>query len=289
MRNSKVIGSLILISLIFISVVLFQQLISINSPKPLEMGRVDYIKITVIVDNNLNVSLHSPWGLSLFIETKNVSILFDAGPSPIALKENSITLGINLSIACDLAVVSHEHGDHIDGFSHVATTNPNLTVCIPENMTQSSEEQIRNLGFNVKKYQNTAVIFPGIAIIGQLNGPPYEQALAVNVKNYGLVVIVGCSHPGVENIVAKAVKELDAYDPYLVIGGFHLATASERTISNTVESLLKLGVQKIYPIHCSGDDIRDFTIINYPDYYGDARVGSQLFLNGTLNPYDNQK
>jgi len=287
MRNSKIIGSLILISVIFVSVVLFQQLVSINSPKPLEMGHVDYIKLTVLVDNNSNVSLHSPWGLSVFIETKNVSILFDAGPSPIALKENSITLGINLSVTCDLAVVSHEHGDHIDGFSYIATTNPNLTVCIPENMTQSSEERITNLGFDVKKYQATTVIFPGIAIIGQLNGPPYEQALAVNVKNFGLVVVVGCSHPGVENIVTKAVKELDAYDPYLVIGGFHLATASERTISNTVESLLKLGLQKIYPIHCSGDDIRDFILFNYPDYFGDARVGSQLYLNGTSNTSDN--
>ena len=280
MKNSKIIGSLIIISVIIASFIVIQQL-GRNTLNPLEMGQVTHIKITVLVDNYPAASLLSPWGVSMLIETDNVSILFDTGPNPIALEENAATLDINLSTMCDLAVVSHEHWDHIGGFSHIATTNPNLTVCIPMNMTQSSVDQIENLGFEVKKYQNTTVLFPGIAIVGQLNGPPFEQALAVNVQNIGLVLIVGCSHPGVENILAKAVRELDANDPYLVIGGFHLGSASESIITNTVESLIKLGVQEIYPIHCSGDNIRDFLLFNYPDYYGDARVGFQLILNGT--------
>ncbi|MFX1515610.1 MAG: MBL fold metallo-hydrolase [Promethearchaeota archaeon] len=282
MKNSKIIGSLIIISVIIASAILILQL-GRPTPKPLEMGQVTRVRITVLVDNNPAASLSSPWGVSMFIETDNVSILFDAGPSPRALEENAATLGINLSIMCDLAVLSHEHSDHIDGFSHVAVTNPHMTVCIPANMTQSSTDHLINLGLNVKKYQETTVLYPGVAIIGQLNGPPFEQALAVNVQNIGLVLIVGCSHPGVENILAKAVRELDANDPYLVIGGFHLGSASESVISNTVESLIKLGVQKIYPIHCSGDRIRDYLLINYPDYYGDGQVGFQLFLNGSSN------
>lgn len=281
MKNSKIIGSLIIISVIIASFILIQQL-GKNNPKSLEMGQVTQVKITVLVDNNPAASLSSPWGVSMFIETDNVSVLFDAGPNPRALEENAETLGINLSTMCDLAVLSHEHWDHIDGFSHVASTNPHMTVCIPANMTQSSIDQLMNLGFDVKKYQDTAVLYPGIAIVGQLNGPPFEQALAINVQNIGLVLIVGCSHPGVENILAKAVRELDANDPYLVIGGFHLGSASESVISNTVESLIKMGVQKIYPIHCSGDRIRDFLLINHPDYYGDGRVGFQLYLNETL-------
>ncbi|RLF13813.1 MAG: hypothetical protein DRJ66_07160, partial [Thermoprotei archaeon] len=101
------------------------------------------------------------------------------------------------------------------------------------------------------------VIAKGVAVIGELYGPPYEQALAVNVKGRGLVIFVGCSHPGVDNIVKKAVSDLNE-KPYIVIGGFHLVGASEDRIASVANSLIKLGLKKIYPMHCSGDSIRGY-------------------------------
>ena len=145
-------------------------------------------------------------------------------------------------------------------------------------MDNQAFNDINQLDFDVIKINDTTIIQRGFAIIGELNGPPYEQALAVNVKDVGLVSFVGCSHPGVENLIEKATTDL-GIDTYMVIGGFHMVSASEQQISDTIESLLELGVKKIYPIHCSGDTIRQYMEQHYPQQYGQGNVGFQMTVN----------
>jgi 7,8-dihydropterin-6-yl-methyl-4-(beta-D-ribofuranosyl)aminobenzene 5'-phosphate synthase len=131
---------------------------------------------------------------------------------------------------------------------------------------------------NVIKINETTIIQRGFAIIGELYGPPYEQALAVNVKDVGLVTFVGCSHPGVDNIIEKATNDL-GIATYMVIGGFHMGAATEQQIDNTIENLIELGVKRIFPIHCSGDLIRQYMAVHYPQYYGQGNVGFQMTVN----------
>ncbi len=78
-----------------------------------------------------------------------------------------------------------------------------------------------------------------------------EISLAVNTGK-GLVVITGCSHPGVASIVNKAVTLTNIEKVYAVIGGFHLINASKQRIIQTIEKLKELGVEKIYTGHCTG-------------------------------------
>ena len=242
------------------------------------IGSVESVEINILVDNNPNSDLKSPWGISIYIRTQNLSILFDAGPDPNALKENSKELGIDLS-NLDLAVISHEHGDHIRGLEYISEVNKNLTVFIPAHMSESCKNWIKSLGFKVIEVKDTTLISEGIAIVGELYGPPYEQALAINVKNLGLIVLVGCSHPGVDKIVSKAEKEL-SQNPYAVIGGFHLSEASLNKIRDIAKALNKTGLKRIYPVHCSGEDFREFLRENYPEVYGDGKVGLKVFFSG---------
>ena len=242
------------------------------------IGSVESVEINILVDNNPNFDLKSPWGISIYVRTQNLSILFDAGPDSNALKENSKKLSIDLS-NLDLAVISHEHGDHIRGLEYISEVNKNLTIFVPAHMSESCKNWIKSLGFKVIEVKDTTLISEGIAIVGELYGPPYEQALAINVKKLGLIVLVGCSHPGVDKIVSKAEKEL-SQNPYAVIGGFHLSGASLNKIREVAEALIEIGLKRIYPIHCSGEGFRKFLEENYPEVYEDGRVGLKISFSG---------
>jgi len=250
-----------------------------------DFGSIEAVELTVLVDNYPNGTLQNPWGFSMLIETSNYTILFDTGSDPNALGNNSIALGKDLSTV-DYVVISHEHWDHTYGLEYVAEINPGVTVYIPSYMATMVKTEIINLSFNVVEIHPTTILSPGIAIIGELWGPPYEQALALNIANVGAVIIVGCSHPGVENHVERAVTALEV-DPYLVIGGFHMTAASESEIAATTTALIELGVEHIYPTHCCGDEIRDYISENYPNYYGEGCVGTHLVIDQSLATAEN--
>lgn len=78
-----------------------------------------------------------------------------------------------------------------------------------------------------------------------------EISLLVNTPG-GLVVITGCSHPGIVSIVKKAISTSGIEDVEAVVGGFHLTDASEKRIGQTVEDLISLNVRRIYTGHCTG-------------------------------------
>ena len=241
------------------------------------IGKCSNVTIYVLVDNHGYDGFLSPWGISLLIRVQDTLILFDAGPDPEALEVNSRLLGINLS-NLKFVVISQEHGDHWGGLRYVARVAPHIKVYVPAGMPSSVKSAIANLGFKVIEVHNTSVVNSCVAIIGELLGPPWEQALAINVEGLGLIVLVGCSHPGVDKIVAKAVKDL-GIKPYAVIGGFHLMGASRDEVEYIVKNLTKLGVKKVYPIHCSGDLIRKLMKSEYPEIYGDGHVGLVLIFN----------
>jgi len=239
------------------------------------VGSVKWLKLIIVVDNYPDGELKTAWGLSILVKTPKNTILFDTGPDPSILRENLKKLGVDPS-EIDFVVISHEHGDHINGLPYLAKVRPGLRVYVPK----GTAEKIRIRGLDIKEVDKTTKVAEGVAIIGWLYGPPAEEALAINVEGRGLVILVGCSHPGVVNIVAKAKTDL-GIKPYLVLGGFHMIGASESACKETIKRLIELGVEKIAPIHCSGDRIRSILEKEFPQNWLKCHIGSVIEVSAS--------
>jgi 7,8-dihydropterin-6-yl-methyl-4-(beta-D-ribofuranosyl)aminobenzene 5'-phosphate synthase len=101
-----------------------------------------------------------------------------------------------------------------------------------------------------------------------------EQSLIVKTEK-GLLVITGCAHPGIVQIVKKA-KEILKEDIYLVLGGFHLHSTSEKEIEKIVSQFQKMGVKKTAPCHCSGELCRKLFEDKYKKDFIRLGVGGKV-------------
>lgn len=81
---------------------------------------------------------------------------------------------------------------------------------------------------------------------------PDDMSLVINIKNNGLFVISGCSHAGIVNIVKHSTKVSQVKNIKAVVGGLHLIDAGGARIRKTVKGLKELGVERVYPGHCTG-------------------------------------
>lgn len=230
--------------------------------------------IVVLVDNNpYRQDLEKAWGLSVYVEVGGVRLLFDTGPDPMVLEANARRLDIDLS-KIDFVVISHAHGDHTGGLRLLTSIKPGITVYVPPDGSLVS--YVRSLGLKPVQVNNTVEVSRGIYVVKPLYGPPIEGALAIKTDK-GLVILVGCSHPGVVNIVEQATRDIGV-KPYIVLGGFHMSGASPQDVQKVVSQLVEMDVEKIYPLHCSGDNVRSYLADHYKDNYGGGGVGLEIII-----------
>jgi len=93
----------------------------------------------------------------------------------------------------------------------------------------------------------------------------------------GLVVVTGCAHPRLINILFK-VKDLFGDNFYAVLGGFHLAGFQKNEIEEVIEKLKMLGVKKIGPCHCTGENARKMFSDAYKKDFIEVGVGKEVVV-----------
>ncbi|CAN2041350.1 7, 8-dihydropterin-6-yl-methyl-4-(beta-D-ribofuranosyl)aminobenzene 5'-phosphate synthase [Candidatus Magnetomoraceae bacterium gMMP-15] len=166
------------------------------------------MKITIIYDNEAwDKNLKADWGFSCLIEIDDKTILFDTGAKSDILLDNMKKLNINPKMI-DEVVISHNHWDHIGGLSDFLKINP-ATVYLPYSCPEPYKAG------KVIKIKEPLKIHDNIFSTGELKN--IEQSIIIK-QDDDLVVIAGCSHPGVMEIFKSASK---IGRVSFLIGGLH--------------------------------------------------------------------
>jgi 7,8-dihydropterin-6-yl-methyl-4-(beta-D-ribofuranosyl)aminobenzene 5'-phosphate synthase len=158
------------------------------------------MKIMIVYDNEAEPPYKGDWGFACLIESKNYTMLFDTGANNSILLRNMEKINVMVE-NIQAVMLSHDHWDHTGGLPGLIAIRSDLPVYKP-----TFSETPRKL-------------FTGFYSTGTLKSWSgiLEQSLVCESAK-GVVVVTGCSHPGLENIIetAKIIGKI-----YAVIGGFH--------------------------------------------------------------------
>ena len=230
--------------------------------------------LTVGYDNNpYDERLETRWGFSCMVEGTEKTIIFDLGGDGSVLLRNKEKLNISPR-AIDIVVLSHIHGDHIGGLPTFLEKNPDVDVYMPISFPMRVKEQVKRVGARLVEVRGPIEICKDVYSTGELGGCLKEESLMVKTTK-GLVIITGCAHPGIVNIVKKA-KGILKTDINLVIGGFHLGGMSSQHIEEIVKEMKKEGVKNVAPCHCSSDLARKLFKEAYGENFILAGVGKRI-------------
>ncbi len=236
------------------------------------------VSIITIYDNyQVDPRLQTGWGFACLIKASGKNLLFDTGADSPTLLSNLEQLNIALE-EIDVVVLSHIHQDHVGGLPGLLERKGEVEVYIPSSFPNSIRETIESHGGKYFDISDSREIIEGIYSTGELGNIIKEQSLIINT-NKGLVIITGCAHPGVVNIIKKIKEIFAGKEIFLVLGGFHLLSASDSQLKQVVDDFEKLGVKKVAPSHCSGDETRELFKEVYQDNFIENGVGKTLTFN----------
>jgi ketosteroid isomerase-like protein len=145
----------------------------------------------------------------------------------------------------EVVVLSHEHYDHTGGLQALLDAGYRPTVYVPSNFGDLSKEYVRKQT-QLIEVTDAVEIFPGVRTTRPV-GSTVEQALVLESRE-GAVVITGCAHPGLVEMVRQA-KQVVPGKISLLAGGFHSPMVDDSMIAE----LRQLGVERVLPAHCTGD------------------------------------
>ncbi len=249
------------------------------------------MKITVLIENtSRDKRLIPEHGLSVYVETEAHRLLLDTGASP-AFLENAKNLGIDLG-GVDLVILSHGHYDHGGGILAFAERYPTVPIYLRENATERhcrpDGEKIKEIGLDRRigelpqlvrlkgnrKLDGELFLFTNVT--GRVLWPDgnrslkkeeqgqlvqddfsHEQYLIIK-ENDQEVLLSGCAHNGIINILEEAVR-LRGRQPDAVISGFH-TRKRQGYEKEDLQMLQKMGRRLreyrsiFYTGHCTGEE-----------------------------------
>src|SRR5215212_9210916 len=197
-------------------------------------------QITILYDAfGKSSAMEKDWGFAALIEYGGKRILFDTGDNPDILANNAQAKGVDLS-KLDFVVLSHRHGDHMGGMEYLLSVNPTVRIYAPKenfgvygfSLPSTFYRKDESLPPEQRYYdgappsvmkfgsawpraqfeliEKTTEIAPGIHLIALVSNKPTtlelrELSLAIDTAD-GIVLVVGCSHPGIDKIVEAAAS-----------------------------------------------------------------------------------
>ena len=274
-------------------------------------------RVTILYDAfGSRPELVADWGFAALVEYGGKRILFDTGNDGRIFERNVRALAVDLK-HLDFVVVSHRHGDHTGGLAYLLQQNPRVTIYAPRegfgvfgaSLPASFLRRDTTLPPRMRYYggrspkaiasgspwprahfvwvDSLTRVAPGIAIVSTVSQTPgtlelRELSLAIRTPD-GLVLVVGCSHPGIETIVAAAQSFGDHV--HLVFGGLHLVTTPDPEIERIAAALHdRWKIDFLAPGHCTGEPAFDVLSRVFGDRYVYAGLGTTVSLTEPVSP-----
>jgi len=268
-------------------------------------------RITILYDAfGKSSSLKKDWGFSAFVEYNGKRVLFDTGNNADVFAQNVKAMGIDLK-KLDFAVISHRHGDHTSGLSYLLSINPSVRIYAPKEafgvfgaaLPGTFYRKDESLPSYMRYYDGhppekmtfgtpwpranfiwidtLTEVAPGICLISTVSQTPgtlelRELSLAIKSPK-GVILGVGCSHPGVEKIL-EASTAIDKH-VHLVFGGLHLVTTPDPEITRLASALHdRWKIDRMAPGHCTGEPAFAVFQKAFGDQYVYAGLGSVIEL-----------
>lgn len=248
------------------------------------------LRIRILVDNHARVQGHlAQHGFSAFCEVGGTAILFDTGATGEVLTRNASAMGVDLSAVGDVAL-SHGHWDHGGGLVEALDSCESARAWIPAGAlmprwSRGSDGVPRDIALPAAvrnrlvrdrrrwtEIDGPTRLADGIWLTGPVAGVrpawthaglvrnpamdipddvPEEQALVFETAK-GLVVVAGCAHYGIPNLLAHLERMLPGSRVRTLVGGLHLEAAGAQELETISRAMADFGVDAVVPCHCSG-------------------------------------
>jgi 7,8-dihydropterin-6-yl-methyl-4-(beta-D-ribofuranosyl)aminobenzene 5'-phosphate synthase len=280
------------------------------------------VRITTLVENRPSPDdpqLVAEWGLSLCVDVDGRRFLVDTGASD-AFARNAVHLSIDIA-SIDAAILSHHHYDHGGGLRRFLELNDHAPVYL--GAAPAGDPIAKLFGF-VRKYvgldkallaahahrfrfvQERTEVLPGVFVLPRIGGRHprpsgnralflrqdgvlapddfrHEVVVAIRERD-ALVVLTGCSHNGLVNMVETVSAEFPGTPIKAVVGGFHLAALppfrgmaeSARAVADIGQSVLDHGIEITYTGHCTGRKAFNVLRSSMGDRVREIHTGSRL-------------
>lgn len=266
-------------------------------------------RITILYDAfGTSPRMRKDWGYSAFIEHGGKRILFDTGNNPEIFAQNVRAAGVDLA-TLDFVVISHRHLDHTAGLGYLLRVNPHVTIYAPKEafgvfgsaLPNTFYRTVDSLPAAMRYYDgrpadtltfgtawpaahfvlvdSTVTVAPGVHLVSLVSdavGTKELRELSLVLDTpAGVVVVAGCSHPGIERIVAAAAGL--GRPVHMVFGGFHLPAAPDSDVARVAAALHdRYHVARLAPGHCTGEPAFYRFRRVWKDGYVYAGVGSVI-------------
>ena len=272
---------------------LAEQLRLIFKYNVMRKGECMQTTITIICENSVGRAIPAlgEHGFACLVEREDSAVLVDSGQG-FGIERNARVLGKDLR-EISAVILSHGHYDHVGGLDKVLDYTGEIEVFahpdifVPRYSRTSHamrfigipqcRELLETKGARFRWTSEFSQIAPGIYVTGQVpRRTSYEQGapelvvpdgkggfmqdpfvddMGVVVEtDQGLVVILGCAHSGMINILLQVREHFPERSIHTVIGGTHLGPASAEQFEQTMQDLEQFDIQRIGVSHCTGQN-----------------------------------